>query len=210
VRTSHLTPGFALATGAARRRSAASLIELLVVLFIMGIMMGMLLPALQAARDKAEATVCENNVHQLVVALSHFNTAKRKFPAPYRWTVEILPYIEQRPLADAIKGNVDPNPIFPRPVLLRCPLQDDVPSRVESVGYCHYVLVVDRTVTGEVERGWEIQDMPLPAKDANLQPWYIGPEISYREQEELFAARPGPHPQGMYWTSAGPRPTPSQ
>jgi type II secretory pathway pseudopilin PulG len=50
-------------------RRAASLIELLVVIFIMGIMMGLLLPALQRARARADETVCENNVRQLKMAL---------------------------------------------------------------------------------------------------------------------------------------------
>jgi hypothetical protein len=202
----HLLLGTRRNRSTAESRIAASLIELLVVLFIMGLMMGLLLPALQGARDRAEVMVCENNVHQIVLAISQFDGTKRKFPDTHRWAVEILPYIEQRPLADAIKHNVDPNPIFPRPPILRCPLQDDLPSRVQSVAYCHYMLVVDRNENGEAVRGWEIQDQPLPNGDAPLQPWYIGPEISYRDQEQLFANRRGPHPHGMYGTSNGPRP----
>ncbi len=65
----------------ARRRRGASLIELLVVLFIMGIMMGMLLPALQGARNRAHATECENNVRQLAMALWQYIEAKEKLPA---------------------------------------------------------------------------------------------------------------------------------
>lgn len=187
-------------------RPAASLLELLVVLFIMGIMMGLLLPALQAARDRAQATVCENNVRQLGFAVQGFVGAKRKFPDPYRWTVDALPWMEQRPLADEMKHNKDPNRRFPRPPLMRCPMQDDLASRVEAVGWCHYILVVDRSATGEMERGWEIQDRPLATKEETDEPWYTGPEISYAMRDQLLANERGPHPSGRYMTAAGLRP----
>jgi hypothetical protein len=188
------------------RRKAASLIELLVVLFIIGIMMGLLLPALQGARDRAEAAVCENHVRQLTMALSRFDNVKRKFPDPGRWTIEVLPWIEQRPLFDAIKYNSDPNPKFSRPPLMRCPMQEDSFSRVDSVGYSHYVLVVDRAANGQMERGWEIQDRPVVSDGAKEQPWYIGPEIRYSMQAEWFAMPAGPHPPDLYMTTSGLRP----
>jgi hypothetical protein len=190
----------------ARPRHAASLVELLVVLFIMGIMMGLLLPALQGARNRAHATVCENNVRQLALALSRFDDVKRKFPAPGEWTIVVLPWIEQRPLADAIKYNADPGGKYPRPPLMKCPMQEDFDSRLASIGYCHYVLVVDRYENGLMERGWEIQDRPLLDNDSSEPPWYVGPEIRYSVQAELFANPVGPHPSGLYMTSSGLRP----
>jgi type II secretory pathway pseudopilin PulG len=188
------------------RRPAASLIELLVVLFIMGLMMGLLLPALQGARDRAEQTVCENNVHQLHIALSAYIGAKKRFPAPNRWTIELLPWIEQRPLYDAIKYNKDPNAAFPRPPIMRCPMQDDLPSRVDGAGFCHYLLVVDRADNGDMLLGWDIQDRPLPKEDVTLEPWYIGPEVSYLEQQQLWANPRGPHSDGRYVTISGMKP----
>jgi len=180
---------------------------LLVVLTIMGVMLGLLLPALQGARNRAQATVCENNIRQLDMALRQsLSRSKRDFPGPNHWTVDLLPWIEQRPLADAMKYNRDPNPKFPRPPLMQCPMQSDFPSRVESVGFCHYVLVIDRFPNGQMERGWEIQDRPLLSEDVTEEPWYIGPEISYFMQEQLFADEPGPHPPGQYMTTSGPRP----
>jgi hypothetical protein len=187
-------------------RGAASLIELLVVLFIMGLMMGLLLPTLQAARDRSQQTVCESHVHQLAIALQAFDGTKRKFPSPSRWTIELLPWIEQRPLYDAIRNNRDPKAVFPRPPLMRCPMQDDPASRVEGAGFCHYLLVVDRFDNGELERGWDVQDRAMPTDDTPLNPWYVGPEVSYLEQQQLFANPRGPHPDGRYVTVAGIRP----
>jgi prepilin-type N-terminal cleavage/methylation domain-containing protein len=184
----------------------ASLIELLVVLFIMGIMMGMLLPAVNNARNQAQAKVCQNNIYQLEFALGRAIDAKKRVPLPGQWTFEVLPYIEQVPLYQLMKQNREPNPKFPRPPLLRCPMQDDVPSRVETVGYSHYVLVIDRYPNGEMERDGHIQDLPLPDGDVDPEPWYVAPEMRYQQREFLFAEKPGPHPPGMYMTERGPQP----
>lgn len=184
-------------------RPAASLIELLVVLFIMGIMMGLLLPALQNARNRASVVVCENNVYQLSAALSQCVEAYKEFPPPNLWTVALLPWIEQRPLAEAMKHNRDPRACFPRPSLMLCPLQNDPPSRQETVGTCHYVLVVDRLPNGLIERGWEIQDRPLLTDETLHEPWHVGPEISYVVQAGVLANEAGPHPAGSYVTTSG-------
>ena len=189
----------------ARLRRGASLIELLVVLFVMGIMMGMLLPALQGARNRAHATECENNVRQLELAMWQYIEAKEAIPAPGEWTVAILPYIEQRPLADAMKSHADPGGKYPRPALMRCPMQNDFDSRLTSIGFCHYALVVNRFPNGLVERHWEIQDRPL-LEETSEPPWYVGPEIRYSVQADLFANPVGPHPSGLYMTSSGLRP----
>jgi prepilin-type N-terminal cleavage/methylation domain-containing protein len=198
--------GFADRARLARLRHGASLIELLVVLFIIGILMGLLLPALQGARNKADQVVCENNVRQLAMALSRFDDRKRKFPGPGEWTVAVLQYIEQRPLADAIKYNADPGGKYPRPPLFTCPMQNDFESRLASIGYCHYALVVDRFENGLKERGWEIQDRALLDSDSSEPPWYVGPEMRYEVQAELFATPLGPHPSGLYMTTMGLRP----
>lgn len=184
----------------------ASLIELLVVLFIMGIMMGMLLPALNGVRNQAQAKVCENNIRQLAMALGRAVEAKKKFPAPGQWTFEALPYMEQVPLYQLMKQNREVDPKFPRPPLLRCPMQEEVRSRVDAVGPSHYTVVLDRLTNGEVKSGWEIQDLPLLSDDPAPEPWYAGPETSYALRDVYFAEKPGPHPPGMYMTDSGLQP----
>jgi prepilin-type N-terminal cleavage/methylation domain-containing protein len=89
-----------------------SLVELLVVLAIISVLLGLLLPAVQAARERARETVCKNNLHQLNLALGQFAEVHKQLPPPFRpgkvggWTVEILPFLEQGNLKDAISQDL--------------------------------------------------------------------------------------------------------
>jgi hypothetical protein len=168
-------------------------------------MMGLLLPAINNVRNQAQAKVCQNNIYQLSHALGRASGAKKKFPAPGQWAFEALPYMEQVPLYQLMKQNREIDPKFSRPPLLRCPMQDDVPSRVETVGFCHYALVINRYPNGDMERGWELQDVPLPESDVDPEPWYEAPEISYEQRAVVFAEKRGPH-SDLFMTAGGLQP----
>jgi prepilin-type N-terminal cleavage/methylation domain-containing protein/prepilin-type processing-associated H-X9-DG protein len=94
---------------------AFTLVELLVVIAIIGILIALLLPAVQAAREAARRTQCVNNIKQIVLALHNYHDVYKKFPLNYggngqifpgttghSWLTGILPFIEQQPLWDQI------------------------------------------------------------------------------------------------------------
>jgi prepilin-type N-terminal cleavage/methylation domain-containing protein len=87
-----------------RRRQGFTLVELLVVIAIIGILIALLLPAVQAARESARRSQCLNNVKQLGVAMHNFENTYKRLPVGAHgccwgtWQTIILPYIEQEAL----------------------------------------------------------------------------------------------------------------
>ena len=82
-------------------RSAFTLVELLVVIAIIGILIALLLPAVQAAREAARRSQCTNNLKQIGLALHNYESAHKRLPPGYITTntasthTQILPYFEQ-------------------------------------------------------------------------------------------------------------------
>jgi type II secretory pathway pseudopilin PulG len=184
----------------------ASLIELLVVLFIIAIMLGLLLPALQSARNRALTVQCQNNVRQLGFALQRFMGTKKRLPAYEHWTIDVLKYMEEDALADALANGIPNNGHVARPKLFQCPNQSEVDTTIQGVPMCHYVFVVDRPnfVANPDRLSWEIIDREeLSDSDApTIRPWFVGPEMTFKQEATMFATKRGPH-AGLYYDSAG-------
>ncbi len=110
-------------------RRAFTLVELLVVIAIIGILVGLLLPAVQAARETARALTCSNQLRQLALACHNHESTHKHFPTngwgwwwsgdpdrgfgksqPGGWMYNVLPYIEQNSLS-VLGSDGQPNEI---------------------------------------------------------------------------------------------------
>lgn len=99
-------------------RNGVTIIELLVVIAIIGVLVAILLPAVQQAREAARRTQCRNNLKQIGVALHSYHSAHRLFPPGYvcqqdflgssqknqwAWSALLLPYLDQ----PSLHGDID-------------------------------------------------------------------------------------------------------
>jgi prepilin-type N-terminal cleavage/methylation domain-containing protein len=87
-------------------KAGFTLVELLVVIAIIGVLVALLLPAVQAAREAARRMKCTNNLKQLALALHNFHDTQGSFPkytsGSVGWHSMTLPYFEQRSLGDQV------------------------------------------------------------------------------------------------------------
>ena len=89
-----------------KKNPGFTLVELLVVIAIIGVLVALLLPAIQAAREAARRAQCVNNLKQLGIAMQNYHDTKRELPKGNvsccwgTWQMAILPFIEQAQLGD--------------------------------------------------------------------------------------------------------------
>jgi prepilin-type N-terminal cleavage/methylation domain-containing protein len=151
--------------GSAKKKRQASpplhgftLVELLVVIAIIGVLVALLLPAVQAAREAARRTQCGNNLRQVGLALHIYHQAHGAFPVgglewrPYgdttkrqlAWSVFLLPHLEQQNLYDTLdlsKAFDAPENAEPAATILSvyiCPTSTRGQKLVDNRGPCDY------------------------------------------------------------------------
>ncbi|QDU62858.1 hypothetical protein Pan216_37310 [Planctomycetes bacterium Pan216] len=106
-----------------KSRRAFTLVELLVVIAIIGVLVALLLPAVQQAREAAARSQCANNLKQLGVALHNYHDSHRVMPPgttglvnagsgpdttrfPITWMPMVLPFMDQQPIWDRIVPDI--------------------------------------------------------------------------------------------------------
>ena len=95
-----------------RGPSGFTLVELLVVIAIIGVLVALLLPAVQAAREAARRAECQNNLKQLGIGVTTYHDTLRSFPSGRNttdqfgvsWAFRLLPFVEQQAIHDAHKA----------------------------------------------------------------------------------------------------------
>jgi len=174
-------------------RPGATLIELLVVMFIISIMMGLLMPALQHARESANRTVCGNNLHQISIP---GKLSKSPPNSVGGWAIDNLGGVEQKAAADDFKRHPSLKPgeissfAYIRPKIMSCPSASDGKSDIPPIPVAHYVLSTDsdrelRTL-GDAPYGF-------------TRPWCISPEMPLN----YWTKNKGPHEGGFLILKGG-------
>lgn len=155
------------------RRSAFTLIELLVVIAIIAVLIGLLLPAVQKVRAAAARTACQNNLHQVGVAIHNYESVNQFFPTSGEgsvnnatafdiqstWT-QLLPFIEQGAIyaqVDQKKYYLDQADQTPFKSVIKmyvCPSNPYGSRGVDSAGYglCDYMPIAYTDI--EKTNGW--------------------------------------------------------
>lgn len=144
-----------------------TLVELLVVIAIIGILVALLLPAVQAAREAARRMSCSNNLKQLGLGMQNYHDTYKAFPPVaiygqgaysisgvqpalvpayhHTWCTAILPFMEQQPLYDSVNRQIR---AWGQPIVgtvvpgLLCPSDDGYgrdPGETHGIAVTHYV-----------------------------------------------------------------------
>jgi prepilin-type N-terminal cleavage/methylation domain-containing protein len=156
-------------------RPGFTLVELLVVIAIIGILVSLLLPAVQAAREAVRRASCQNNLRQLGIALHNYHDVLQELP-PSRlasplnnWMALTLPFIEQKNVQDVYRFDKDWSAVENQPAvmtkikILICPSASGGPERRDQFASGRFAAVSDyATPAGTTSLVYSANGLPEP------------------------------------------------
>ncbi|QDV36098.1 DUF1559 family PulG-like putative transporter [Tautonia plasticadhaerens] len=192
------------------RGDGFTLIELLVVIAIIGVLIALLLPAVQAAREAARRAQCLNNLRQMGLALHGYHDTAGHFPPggwlrrpgePMRWlawSALLLPNLEQPDLFDAMNLAVAhdhaANGTAARTVLdvYLCPTSRRDDDRVDGRGACDYGGIYGERITSpnNPPKGPMLYDRAFPVaaiRDGTSQTIFIAEDSAWGDGQWIYA-----------------------
>ena len=177
-------------TDFARTRSQIhgfTLVELLVVIAIIGVLIGMLLPAVQMVREAARRTSCANNLHQIGLGLHNYHAAHQEFPIggiewrsnndptkrQLAWSAFLLPFLDQQNVHDQLdlktafdseENRVAAATIIP---VFVCPSSQRGKKTVNDRGPCDYGGIYGERISGpnNPPKGTMLHDVAIALRD---------------------------------------------
>jgi prepilin-type N-terminal cleavage/methylation domain-containing protein/prepilin-type processing-associated H-X9-DG protein len=171
------------------RSRGFTLIELLVVIAIIAVLVGLLLPAVQKVREAANRMSCQNNLHQIALAVMNYESAYARFPVgvynPYaadgnhdcqdvtmpfgpNWAIYILPYIEQQALYNSVNVSLYPGVPLPANYFTGGTYPIGTGNQSVALGDPYYSKV-DRT--WRAIRGTSVKTYLCPSDPNNRKPY---------------------------------------
>lgn len=187
-----------------------TLVELLVVIAIIGILVSLLLPAVQSAREAARRMSCSNNERQITIALLNYHDTFKSFPPGtiggwgHSWAANILPQLEQQALSEGIPWadapnwyDTDPDSLYVQNLartqlpVFRCPSQPG-PKQMSWSG------ITDRYITelfGKCrwQRGDRRFRLPAPNRHEQVQRPHVRQPLLQFVADDAHGGHPGRH-----------------